>query len=181
MGYARQYVHPTLSPEAAQVLQEFYLELRKQNQAADSTPITTRQLESLIRLTEVNASWDAQGIEGKEIMPEVLPKSWLFLQLIHHYSFFCFVKKNARGLEVLKSYCSLKLLIKQNILEEMERNLSLPQKRKSTFFLTFFQFFQSHSPEGEKVCAGRNNLLPTFCFPLQKSLFVICCLTRLHC
>ncbi|XP_068042554.1 DNA helicase MCM8 [Anomalospiza imberbis] len=55
VGYARQYVHPKLSPEAAQVLQEFYLELRKQNQGADSTPITTRQLESLIRLTEARS------------------------------------------------------------------------------------------------------------------------------
>ncbi|XP_043912385.1 DNA helicase MCM8 [Protopterus annectens] len=55
VGYSRQYVHPKLSPEAASVLQEFYLELRKQNQGADSTPITTRQLESLIRLTEARA------------------------------------------------------------------------------------------------------------------------------
>ncbi|KAF7704553.1 hypothetical protein HF521_021625 [Silurus meridionalis] len=55
VGYARHYVHPSLSVEAAQVLQEFYLELRKQNQSADSTPITTRQLESLIRLTEARA------------------------------------------------------------------------------------------------------------------------------
>ncbi|XP_055028759.2 DNA helicase MCM8 isoform X1 [Misgurnus anguillicaudatus] len=55
VGYARHYVHPTLSTEAAKVLQDFYLELRKQNQTADSTPITTRQLESLIRLTEARA------------------------------------------------------------------------------------------------------------------------------
>uniref|UniRef100_A0A672MFQ0 DNA helicase MCM8 n=1 Tax=Sinocyclocheilus grahami TaxID=75366 RepID=A0A672MFQ0_SINGR len=55
VGYARHYVHPTLSAEATQVLQDFYLELRKQNQTADSTPITTRQLESLIRLTEARA------------------------------------------------------------------------------------------------------------------------------
>uniref|UniRef100_A0A3B4DI58 DNA helicase MCM8 n=1 Tax=Pygocentrus nattereri TaxID=42514 RepID=A0A3B4DI58_PYGNA len=55
VGYARHYVHPSLSAEAAQVLQDFYLELRKQNQSADSTPITTRQLESLIRLTEARA------------------------------------------------------------------------------------------------------------------------------
>ncbi|KAA0711641.1 DNA helicase MCM8 [Triplophysa tibetana] len=55
VGYARHYVHPKLSAEAAQVLQDFYLELRKQNQTADSTPITTRQLESLIRLTEARA------------------------------------------------------------------------------------------------------------------------------
>ena len=34
-------------------MQEFYLDLRKNHQTADSTPITTRQLESLIRLTEV--------------------------------------------------------------------------------------------------------------------------------
>ena len=53
VSYARQYVHPTLSPEAAQTLQEFYLSLRVQAQSADCTPITTRQLESLIRLTEV--------------------------------------------------------------------------------------------------------------------------------
>uniref|UniRef100_A0A673GDQ8 DNA helicase MCM8 n=1 Tax=Sinocyclocheilus rhinocerous TaxID=307959 RepID=A0A673GDQ8_9TELE len=58
VGYARHYVHPTLSAEAAQVLQDFYLELRKQNQTADSTPITTRQLESLIRLTEARARVD---------------------------------------------------------------------------------------------------------------------------
>ncbi|XP_018585143.1 DNA helicase MCM8 [Scleropages formosus] len=55
VGYARHYVHPKLSADAAQVLQEFYLELRKQNQSANSTPITTRQLESLIRLTEARA------------------------------------------------------------------------------------------------------------------------------
>lgn len=53
ISYARQYVHPSLSPEAAQTIQDFYLSLRSQAQSADSTPITTRQLESLIRLTEV--------------------------------------------------------------------------------------------------------------------------------
>lgn len=53
VSYARQYVRPTLSPEAAQTIQDFYLSLRSQAHTADSTPITTRQLESLIRLTEV--------------------------------------------------------------------------------------------------------------------------------
>lgn len=53
ISYARQYVHPLLSPEAAQTLQDFYLSLRSQANTADATPITTRQLESLIRLTEV--------------------------------------------------------------------------------------------------------------------------------
>ncbi|KAK7807743.1 hypothetical protein U0070_026151, partial [Myodes glareolus] len=47
VGYARQYVHPRLSVEAAQALQDFYLELRKQSQRMSSSPITTRQLDML--------------------------------------------------------------------------------------------------------------------------------------
>lgn len=46
---------PSLSPEAANVLQKFYLELRKHHKDHDCTPVTTRQLESLIRLTEARA------------------------------------------------------------------------------------------------------------------------------
>uniref|UniRef100_U3KGL8 DNA helicase MCM8 n=1 Tax=Ficedula albicollis TaxID=59894 RepID=U3KGL8_FICAL len=72
VGYARQYVHPNLSPEAAQVLQEFYLELRKQNQGADSTPITTRQLESLIRLTEARSRLELREKSTKEDAEDVI-------------------------------------------------------------------------------------------------------------
>lgn len=54
IAYARKYVpSPRLSAQAAQVLQHFYLELRRQHQTQDATPVTTRQLESLIRLTQV--------------------------------------------------------------------------------------------------------------------------------
>ncbi|KAL0269654.1 UNVERIFIED_CONTAM: hypothetical protein PYX00_007309 [Menopon gallinae] len=55
VAYARKYVKPKLTPEAARVLQQFYLDLRKYHQKADCTPVTTRQLESLIRLTEARA------------------------------------------------------------------------------------------------------------------------------
>ncbi|NWR73937.1 MCM8 helicase, partial [Centropus unirufus] len=72
VGYARQYVHPRLSPEAAQVLQEFYLELRKQNQGIDSTPITTRQLESLIRLTEARSRLELREKSTKEDAEDVI-------------------------------------------------------------------------------------------------------------
>jgi DNA helicase MCM8 len=53
--YARKYVQSRLTPQAASVLQKFYLDLRHQHQSSDCTPITTRQLESLIRLTEARA------------------------------------------------------------------------------------------------------------------------------
>ncbi|XP_064002305.1 DNA helicase MCM8 isoform X1 [Pogoniulus pusillus] len=72
VGYARQYVQPRLSAAAAQVLQEFYLELRKQNQGADSTPITTRQLESLIRLTEARARLELREESTKEDAEDVI-------------------------------------------------------------------------------------------------------------
>lgn len=53
IAYARQYVHPKISLECGEVLKEYYLRLRVRHRQRDSTPITTRQLESLIRLTEV--------------------------------------------------------------------------------------------------------------------------------
>lgn len=56
IAYARRYVHPKLSVEAANILQNFYLELRQNHQgiSSDGTPITTRQLEACIRLTQVS-------------------------------------------------------------------------------------------------------------------------------
>jgi len=72
VGYARKFVHPNLSPEAAQVIQNFYLELRKQHQTQDSTPITTRQLESLIRLTEARARLELRELATKEDAEDVV-------------------------------------------------------------------------------------------------------------
>ncbi|XP_072942602.1 DNA helicase MCM8-like [Epargyreus clarus] len=60
IAYARRYVHPKLSNDAASTLQDFYLELRHNHQgiANDGTPITTRQLEACIRLTQARARVD---------------------------------------------------------------------------------------------------------------------------
>lgn len=53
--YAKEYCQPKLSVEAKQVLKDFYLNLRKNYQTAEAAPITTRQLESMIRLSEARA------------------------------------------------------------------------------------------------------------------------------
>lgn len=82
IAYARRYVHPRLSPEAAAVLQRKYLELRsggENSNTADSVPITTRQLESLIRLAQARAKADfsevvteQHALDVVEIMQECL-------------------------------------------------------------------------------------------------------------
>ncbi|XP_068843396.1 DNA helicase MCM8 isoform X3 [Capricornis sumatraensis] len=72
IGYSRQYVYPRLSTEAAQILQDFYLELRKQSQRLSSSPITTRQLESLIRLTEARARLELREEATKEDAEDIV-------------------------------------------------------------------------------------------------------------
>lgn len=53
--YAREFVQPRLSGAAATVLQNLYLKIRERAQAENSIPITTRQLESLVRLAQARA------------------------------------------------------------------------------------------------------------------------------
>ncbi|XP_036143635.1 DNA helicase MCM8 isoform X5 [Monomorium pharaonis] len=55
ISYAREYVKPKLSTEAATVLQNYYLELRSKNEQFGNIPIFNRQLEAMIRLTEARA------------------------------------------------------------------------------------------------------------------------------
>ncbi|EFJ34946.1 hypothetical protein SELMODRAFT_405992 [Selaginella moellendorffii] len=55
IAYAKHYVFPRMSNAAADVLQKFYLQLRSHSHSADGSPITARQLESLVRLAEARA------------------------------------------------------------------------------------------------------------------------------
>ncbi|XP_076629511.1 DNA helicase MCM8 [Colletes latitarsis] len=55
ISYARQYVKPKLTKEAAAVLQNYYLELRSRNDKLDGLSVYNRQLEAMIRLTEARA------------------------------------------------------------------------------------------------------------------------------
>lgn len=55
IGYARKNIHPVLTTGAAAELKRFYLELRSVRHGVDSIPVTTRQLEALIRLTQARA------------------------------------------------------------------------------------------------------------------------------
>ncbi|KZX14301.1 minichromosome maintenance protein MCM [Methanobrevibacter curvatus] len=56
ISYARSNVHPVLSDEAIEVIQEFYVATRNANVGEDAAvPITARYLEALVRLAESSA------------------------------------------------------------------------------------------------------------------------------
>ena len=62
IAYAKKYCKPRLSNEAAVKLREFYLELRAKGTSTDTSPITTRQLEALVRLAEARAKVELREI-----------------------------------------------------------------------------------------------------------------------
>eukprot|EP00762_Andalucia_godoyi_P000658 ANDGO_05253.mRNA.1 putative DNA helicase MCM8 len=71
LTYARKFVHPMLSPEASCILQTFYLSLRKK-QTADGAPITTRQLEALVRLAKARARAELRDVVTEEDASDVI-------------------------------------------------------------------------------------------------------------
>jgi replicative DNA helicase Mcm len=55
IAYARKNVHPRLSQEASEKIQNYYIELRKAGARQGTVPITPRQIEGLIRMAEASA------------------------------------------------------------------------------------------------------------------------------
>ncbi|KAM0850012.1 hypothetical protein ACQ4PT_053363 [Festuca glaucescens] len=72
ISYARNYVTPRMSKPAGDTLQEFYLYLRDRSTSADGTPITARQLESLVRLAEARARVDLREEVTKQDAKDVV-------------------------------------------------------------------------------------------------------------
>lgn len=62
LAFVRQTVNPRLSSEAARVLKSFYLSLRDRYGDDDSIPITMRQLESLVRLSQARARLERREV-----------------------------------------------------------------------------------------------------------------------
>jgi DNA helicase MCM8 len=56
--YSRKNVHPRMTVSAAKKLQKLYLTMRSQAKLGNSIPVTTRHLESLIRLSQARARLD---------------------------------------------------------------------------------------------------------------------------
>ena len=70
--YARSNIIPKISPEAADVLKNFYTELRLHGNNFDCIPITTLHLESLVRLTEARARAELRDVATEEDAYDVI-------------------------------------------------------------------------------------------------------------
>jgi len=86
IAYAREYCKPKLTPEAAVVLKKFFMELRYPEDGArraDTVPITTRQLEALIRLCQARAKACLRDFCLREDAEDVVDLMRLSVQQVH--------------------------------------------------------------------------------------------------
>jgi DNA helicase MCM8 len=72
ISYARSHCKPRLSQEASALIQQFYLHLRNNCRSADSTPVTSRQLESLVRLAEARARSELRDVANADDARDVI-------------------------------------------------------------------------------------------------------------
>ncbi|XP_050429842.1 DNA helicase MCM8-like [Adelges cooleyi] len=128
IAYARKYVpFPTLSDDAKKMLQEFFIELRKNN-LSYGIPITVRQLESCIRLAQARAKVDLrEEVTAKDAYEviELLNFSLVKTQC-DEFSGFGF-KKNAKKMGVRAQ--SRKLLAELQRHGKTERLFSIDQMK----------------------------------------------------
>ncbi len=62
IAFMRKNINPTLSKEASEKIKEYYVDLRVRGAQAGAVPITPRQIEGIIRLTEASAKMRASDI-----------------------------------------------------------------------------------------------------------------------
>jgi len=83
ISYARRYVSPSLSEDAANVLQDFFLKMREKSVSSDSpVAITPRQLEGLIRLTKAEARMRLREIAGVTEAQEAINLTKMYLSQV---------------------------------------------------------------------------------------------------
>ncbi|EGG18339.1 MCM family protein [Cavenderia fasciculata] len=162
LGYAKKFVTPKLTSEAAAVIQEFYLGLRTRSSKYDSAPVTTRQLESLIRLAEARAKIELREYVNKEDAEDVVEimKQSLLETLEDEHGKHDF-RKSARGMSnasLAKQYLAA--------IERFAKSNSKRQLTKDDIFGAvngkglptdnFDQILNSLNHEGMLLKSGRN-------------------------
>ncbi|MCA9477627.1 MAG: minichromosome maintenance protein MCM [Nanoarchaeota archaeon] len=80
VGYAKKNIRPRLSDEALDEIRDYYVKIRNMGgdgEGIKAVPITARQLEALVRLTEASAKVGLKEVAGKEDAKKAI-------ELVHH-------------------------------------------------------------------------------------------------
>ena len=87
VAYAREYCKPKLTAEAAEVLKDHFMSLRYPESGSqrknDTVPITTRQLEALIRLCQARAKASLRNFCLREDALDVVELMQLSVEQVH--------------------------------------------------------------------------------------------------
>ncbi|KAK0583797.1 hypothetical protein LWI29_003222 [Acer saccharum] len=125
--------HIMMSKPAAEILQKFYLQLRDHNTSADSTPITARQLESLVRLAEARARLDLrEEITAQDALDVVeIMKESLYDKYVDEHGFVDFGRSGGMS-QQKEAKRFLSALNKQSDLQQKD-SFSISVSRKISF------------------------------------------------
>ncbi len=82
IAYARKYVSPVLSDEAKELIQSFFVEMRKKSSESPDSPIliTPRQLEALIRMSEAYAKMSLRNVVTRDDAERAINIMRIFLE-----------------------------------------------------------------------------------------------------
>ncbi len=85
--YARRYVRPKLSPQAKRLIEDFFVEMRSSALAGQegqqtAIPITARQLEAIVRLSEAHAKMALKDEVGEDDAEEAIRITIAFLESV---------------------------------------------------------------------------------------------------
>jgi DNA helicase MCM8 len=85
IAYAREYCKPKMTPEAASILKDYFMDLRypKGKRKHDTVPITTRQLEALIRLCQARAKACLRDFVLREDALDIIELMSLSVEQVH--------------------------------------------------------------------------------------------------
>lgn len=114
IGYAKKYCpSPVISDEARSILQEFYLSLRENQSTSDYTPITTRQIESMVRLAEARARLELRDQVTKQDAEDVVQIVRQSLKEAFEDDFECFDFRKTSGMSSKKQQQAFVALLNQ--------------------------------------------------------------------
>lgn len=140
--YARKFCFPTISAEATQELKNFYAEMRTTSHGIDSVPVTTRQLEALIRMTQARARTELASEATVEHARDVLAiLRYTMIDVLSTDKGTLDMKRNTNGAGM-----SLTTQVKKylNLLQTRDQNTyTVSELRECAVSLGFEKFFSS--------------------------------------